>query len=266
MSSVLRVPSVGAAIEHACSILDRIAPESLSVPERGSGLKSLHRGGRNRHADSCNSALNWWCVFRSCFPTTRCRSGARTSAAPLPPAAAPTLAAVDGGDGAGPQLVRQAKLNAMRYERNAPRRRAVLARLFRAMSDRESFTLGEVHESMHEAGEPTALAFGDLVKYARTLYLGGALTPEEDQDEVFFRDRRMSLTLDPLVAESLVLAYETAVATRVVAVAGETTVDTAAVCAVLGLDPASPDDLRYCSGVLDAAKRRAAASAAQRSA
>ena len=69
------------------------------------------------------------------------------------------------------------------------------------------------------------MAFGDLVKYARTLYLGGALAVEEDQSEVFFRDRSMSLTLDPPVAESLVLAYETAAAARVVAVAGETRVD-----------------------------------------
>lgn len=182
------------------------------------------------------------------------------------PASAPALAAVD-GDGEGHRLVRQAKLNAMRYERDAPRRRAILAKLFRAMAGRDGpFTLGEAHESMQEGGEPSALAFGDLVKYARTLSLGGALTAEEDQDEVFFRDRSMSLTLDPLVAESLMLAYETAVVTRVVAVAGETRVDAAAICAVLGLDPASQDDLTYCEGVLDAAKRRAAASAAHRSA
>ena len=171
------------------------------------------------------------------------------------------------GDGEGPRLVRKAKLSAMRYERDAPRRRAVLAQLFRAMAGREGpFTLGEVHESMQETGEPGALAFGDLVKYARTLYFGGALAVEEVQGEVFFRDRSMSLTLDPPVAESLVLAYETAAAARLVAVAGETRVDAAAVCAVLGLDPGSQDHLAYCGGVLDAAKRRAAASAAQRNA
>lgn len=175
--------------------------------------------------------------------------------------------AADGGDGEEPRLARQAKLKAMRYERNAPRRRAILAQLFRAMAGRDGpFTLAEVHESMQEAGAPGALAFGDLVKYARTLYLGGALAVEEDRDEVFFRDRSMSLALDPPVAESLVLVYETVVAARVVAVAGETLVDAPMVCAVLGLDPGSPDDLTYCGGVLDAAKRRAAASAAQRSA
>ena len=72
----------------------------------------------------------------------------------------------------------------------------------------------------------------------------------------------MSLTLDPHTVESLVLAYETAVVTRVVAVlaiASQTPVDAAAVCAVLGLDPTSPDHLEYCGGVLDTAKQRAAA-------
>lgn len=141
------------------------------------------------------------------------------------------------GDGEGIRLVRKAKLSAMRYERDAPRRRAVLGQLFRAMVGRQgSFTLGEMHESVQEGGEPSALAFGDLVKYARTLYLGGALAIEEDRDEGFFRDRTMSLTLDPPVAESLVLVYETAVAARVVAVAGETPVDAPMVCSVLGLD------------------------------
>ena len=79
--------------------------------------------------------------------------------------------------------------------------------------------------SFSSAGREVSMAFGDLVKYARTLYLGGALAVEEDQSEVFFRDRSMSLTLDPPAAESLVLAYETAAAARVVAVAGETPVD-----------------------------------------
>ena len=114
---------------------------------------------------------------------------------------------------------------------------------------------------MQEAVDPGALAFGDLAKHARTPYLGGALVVEGDRDDVFFRDR-----LDPLAAESPVLAYETAAAARVVAVAGETRVDVPGVCAVRGLDPASQDDLAYCGGVLYAANRRAAASAAQRNA
>ena len=120
--------------------------------------------------------------------------------------------------------------------------------------------------SFSSAGREVSMAFGDLVKYARTLYLGGALAVEEDQSEVFFRDRSMSLTLDPPVAESLVLAYETAAAARVLAVAGRDAGRRGAVCAVLGLDPGSQDDLACCGGVLDAAKRRAAAGAAQRSA
>lgn len=132
----------------------------------------------------------------------------------------------------------------------------LLARLCQAMAAHaEPFTLNEVHESMQEAG-PGAPAFGDIVKYARALYMGGALAVVDSQDGMFFRDRGMSLTLDPVTAESLVLAYETAVATRVVATAGETPVDAASVCVVLGLDSASPDDLGYCGGVLDAAKRQ----------
>ena len=76
----------------------------------------------------------------------------------------------------------------------------------------------------------------------------------------------MELRLDPHTAESLVLAYETTVATRLVATAGETLIDADQVCAVLGLDPGEPGDLAYCGHVLSAAKRRAAAWAARRSA
>ena len=180
------------------------------------------------------------------------------------PASAPTVAPGETEDAAR-RLVRKAKLSAMCYEANAQRRRALLSRLFRAMSVQEQpFTLGEVHASMQEQDAADALPFGDVVKYARSLALGGVLVAEDGQDDVFFRDRRMSATLDPSTAESLILAYETAVATRLVSVAGEVTIDAATVCRIFGLDLEALGSLSYCEEVLATARRRAAA-LAQRS-
>ena len=164
------------------------------------------------------------------------------------------------------QMMRKAKLHKMGYEQDAQRRRSVLERLFEAMTEGEGpFSLGEVHASMREPDDG-ALTIGNVVKYGRTLALGGGIVAEEGQEEVFFRDRRLTLTLDPPTAESLILAYETTVATRLVATAGESLIDTAEVCAVPGLDPDSKGDLAYCGHVLSAAKRRVAASVARRSA
>ncbi len=161
-------------------------------------------------------------------------------------------------DGEAAQLVRQAKLRKMGYEQDARRRRSVLERLFEAMTERDGpFDLGKVHASMQEPDDG-ALTIGSLVKYARTLALGGAIKAEEGQEDMFFRDRRLKLTLDPQTAESLILAYETTVATRLVATAGETPIDVDQVCAVLGLEPGEPGDLAYCGHVLSAAKRRTA--------
>ena len=174
------------------------------------------------------------------------------------PASTPTAAPVDAGDDAT-ELVRKAKLSTMRYEANAQRRRALLMRLFGAMAEQEQpFTLGEVQVSMQEQDAAGAFPFGDVVKYARTLSLGDVLVAEDGQDDVFFRDRRMSLTLDPSTAESLILAYETAVATRLVSAAGEEPIDAATVSGVFGLDREAPGNLTYCGEVLAAAKRRAA--------
>ena len=182
------------------------------------------------------------------------------------PASTEAVVAAGGDGGAAARLARKAKLNAMRYDGDATRRRAVLSQLFEAMADRddEPFTLSEVHASMQEPADDGALAFGDVVKYARILALGGALVFEEGQDDVFFRDRRMSLTSDARTVESVVLGYEVAVATRLVARAGEMSVDAAQICAVLGLDCQAPGDLMYCEEVLASAKHRAAAAAARR--
>ena len=128
------------------------------------------------------------------------------------------------------------------------------------------FNLSEVHASMQESDDEGALAFGDVVKYARILALGGALVFEEGQDDAFFRDRRMSLTSDARTVESVILGYEVAVATRLVANAGKMSVDAARICTVLGLDCQAPGDLMYCEEVLASAKHRVAAAAAQRGA
>ena len=175
-----------------------------------------------------------------------------------------SAAPAEEADDAVTQMIRHAKLNIRGYEQDAARRRSVLSQLFEAAAEQDgAFGLDQVHASMEQrdGGAPT---FGDIVKYARTLALGGALGVEPGQEEVFFRNRRMTLTLDPHTAESLILAYETAVATRLVATAGETRIDAAAICAALGLDPEEPADVVYCGHVLSAGKRRVAARVAAR--
>ncbi len=164
------------------------------------------------------------------------------------------------------RLALLAKLAKTGYDGDAPSRRRVLSRLFDAMAASDGpFTLSKVHDSMQQPDDK-APSFSNVVKYARTLSMGGALAVEESPGDVFFRDRNMSLAPDVRTAESLILAYEVAVATRLVAAAGETPIDSAMVCAVLGLDHEAPGDLTYCEKVLASAKHRAAAAAAQRAA
>ena len=164
------------------------------------------------------------------------------------------------------QMMRKAKLHKMGYEHEASRRRSVLSQLFEVAAEKGGpFGLDEVHASMQQR-DCSAPTFGNVVKYARMLALGGAIGVEEGQEEVFFRDRQMTLMLDPHTAESLILAYETTVATRLVATAGETQIDAAAIRAVLGLEPGDAADTDYCGHVLSAAKRRVAAWVARRTA
>lgn len=169
-------------------------------------------------------------------------------------------------DTKAPHLPLLAKLKKTGYERDTSRRRRVLSRLFDAMASADApFNLSEVHGSMRQPDDEASSSMSEVVRYARTLAMGGALAVEESLDDVFFRDRSMSLVSDVRTAESLILAYEVAVTTRVVVGAGETPINAAMVCAILGLDQA-PSDLTYCEEVLASAKKRAAAIAAQRSA
>ena len=120
-----------------------------------------------------------------------------------------------------------------------------------------TFTLSNVHGSMERTDEDAPSSFSDIVKYARILRMGGALVVEESPEDVFFRDRSMSLTADISTVESMILAYESTVTTRLVVVAGETPIDAPMVCAVLGLDHHASVDLAYCEEVLESARCRA---------
>ena len=172
----------------------------------------------------------------------------------------------DATDSGAVRLALLAKLAKTGYDGDAPRRRRVLSRLFDAMAAADGpFTLSKVHDSMQHPDD-NASSFSNVVKHARTLSRGGALAVEESPDDVFFRDRSMSLASDVRTAESLILAYEVAIATWLVAGAGETPINSAMVCAVLGLDHEAPSDLTYCEEILASAKHRAAAAAAQRAA
>ena len=117
---------------------------------------------------------------------------------------------------------------------------------------------------MQQPEDDAPSSFSDIVKYARILRMSSALVVEESPEDVFFRDRSMSLASNVSTVESLILAYEAVVTTRLVAVAGETPIDAAMVCAVLGLDHQESSDLAYCEKVLASARHRAAA-LAQRS-
>ncbi|MDE0452698.1 MAG: NYN domain-containing protein [Gammaproteobacteria bacterium] len=164
----------------------------------------------------------------------------------------------DSTDADAARLVRQVKLAKMGYEGDAPRRRRVLSRLFDVMTRANgTFTLSNVHGSMERTDEDAPSSFSDIVKYARILRMGGALVVEESPEDVFFRDRSMSLTADISTVESMILAYESTVTTRLVVVAGETPIDAPMVCAVLGLDHHASGDLAYCEEVLESARCRA---------
>ncbi|MDE0053124.1 MAG: hypothetical protein OXT64_02570, partial [Gammaproteobacteria bacterium] len=164
----------------------------------------------------------------------------------------------DSTDADAARLVRQVKLAKMGYEGDAPRRRRVLSRLFDVMTRANgTFTLSNVHGSMERTDEDAPSSFSDIVKYARILRMGGALVVEESPEDVFFRDRSMSLTADISTVESMILAYESTVTTRLVVVAGETPIDAPMVCAVLGLDHHASVDLAYCEEVLESARCRA---------
>lgn len=177
-----------------------------------------------------------------------------------------SMGGADSTDAEAGRLVRQVKLAKMGYEGDAPRRRRVLSRLFDVMTHADgTFTLGDVHGLMQQPDDDAPSSLSDIVKYARILRMGGALVVEESPEDVFFRDRSMSLATDVSTVESLILAYEATITTRLVVVAGETPIDATMVCAVLGLDHHASNDLAYCEEVLNSARHRAAV-LAQRSA
>ena len=154
-------------------------------------------------------------------------------------------------------LVRQAKLKKLRYERVAARRREMLSRLFDSiMHQDQPFALTGLHDSMQESADNATTSLTDLVKYARILFYGGALVAEAGQENTLFRERLISLETCVQSAESLMFAYETAIATRLVKGVDETRIDAGQVAAILGLDGESSQDLAYCAKVLEAANAR----------
>ena len=147
-------------------------------------------------------------------------------------------------------LTRRAKLQKLRYERNARRRRETLARLFAFMATPDQpFSVLGLHKSMQENADTNAMSLTDLMKYARVLYMGRAFTPEPGQEDVLFRERRMSLADDVRSPEDLVLSYETPIVVRL-AKASERPLEPEHLAAALGLDGSSADDLSYCEDLL----------------
>ncbi|MCZ0941669.1 MAG: NYN domain-containing protein [Gammaproteobacteria bacterium] len=156
------------------------------------------------------------------------------------------------------RLIHQAKLHNLGYDADVRRRRRVLSRLFDIVtSSGKPMAVAEVHATM-ETDDAETPTLGKLVKYARVLSMCGVLVVEHRQNDAFFRDQPMSLASHIDKLESLVLAYETAVVARLLAFSGGMpAIEAGQVCAVLGLDGSSPDDLDYCNGVLEEAMQGA---------
>lgn len=144
------------------------------------------------------------------------------------------------------------RLGTLRYEKNASRRRDVISALFEAMAKHPPFTLTGVHDSLNESDGKETLSLGSVVQYGRILFMARALVVEPEQNDMLFRDRRMSLTARIGEAEDLVFAYETAVVCRLLRVADGAQVDVGHVSTTLGLD-GTPESTAYSSRVLDAA-------------
>ena len=165
-----------------------------------------------------------------------------------PSAADPDPADIDG-------LARRANLHKSRYERNTRRRRATLAALFDVMAAADApFRLVDMPDEMRERGGDDAMSLTDLVKYARVLHVGRAFALEADPEDIPFRERPMSLAADVRSPEDFVVAYETAIAARLLRAAGESPVGTAHLADLLGLDAAAEDDCAYCAGLLARAR------------
>ena len=152
-------------------------------------------------------------------PAATCAS--TRSAATRRPPRTPDPADIDG-------LARRANLHKSRYERNTRRRRATLAALFDVMAAADApFRLVDMPDEMRERGGDDAMSLTDLVKYARVLHVGRAFALEADPEDIPFRERPMSLAADVRSPEDFVVAYETAIAARLLRAAGESPVGTA---------------------------------------
>ena len=147
-------------------------------------------------------------------------------------------------------LVRQAKLNKLRYERNASQRRETLSKLFAFMTGHaQPFTLLGLHESMRDGAGNAAMPLTDLMKYARILFMGRAFAVEPGQNDTVLRERGLSLAEGIRAPEDLVLCYETPVAIRLLRALDEP-VDAGRLAGVLGLGGDCPGDLSYCDSLL----------------
>ncbi|MYF12597.1 MAG: NYN domain-containing protein [Gammaproteobacteria bacterium] len=164
----------------------------------------------------------------------------------------------DETDSEGIRRAQQGKqLRNLGYDKDARRRRRVLSRLFDILSNSQTpLTVAEVHATL-EADDAEALSWGKFAKYVRILSMCGALVVEKGQDDALFRERPVSLSSGIDTLDSIVQAYETAIVVRLIASGvWSPPFDVNQVCAVLGQDEDSSDDLAYCEGVLEAAMQR----------
>jgi hypothetical protein len=118
------------------------------------------------------------------------------------------------------ELVRAARLNSYRFERDAAKRRAILAAIHDAMRRRETFSWEEVYQALGDQQGYLALSPTAISKYQAILYHSRAFSFEKDEAEAqarpVLKKRRARLAPGMESLDAFVRSYELGIVRKVV--------------------------------------------------
>ncbi len=138
----------------------------------------------------------------------------------------------------------ESRLRDYHFQPEAGKRRALLKAIFETMQAADVFHQEDILRRMLDNDPGLRLNGTTLGKYFAILYQSHAFIIQPNQDGVPVRLRKFQLRPRFADVQDVISAYEYSIALKVCTLDKE--LDALALCGVLGLDAAEPDDAAYC--------------------
>ncbi len=138
----------------------------------------------------------------------------------------------------------ESRLRDYHFQPDAEKRRSLLRRIFETMQAASVFHQEDILRLMLDNDPDLRLSGTTLGKYFAILYQSHAFVIQPNQEGVPVRLRKFQLKPRFANAQDAIEAYEYSIALKVCAADKE--MDALALCGVLGLDAAKPEDASYC--------------------